>query len=225
MKASLSVFFPVFNGQTAVQSQIAELLEVLPELTSNFELVVIDDGSTDATCEVVHELSTPFPQVHSVVHPARWGQPSAMRTGLLHSSGDIVLMRSEACEVGSSCLPKLWKSLSGHDAVLARAVGQRTASTRGRTAEPSWSLIRRPLLEAWRREANDDHWLNFIHTRARVCELESSARPTAPHWNSLAPHSAARNGAKGQRFAAASAASATKRPNYLGRLKSFALGE
>ena len=231
MKASLSVFFPVFNGQGAVQSQIAELLEVLPELTSNFELVVIDDGSTDATCEVVHELSTPFPQLHSVVHPARWGQPAAMRTGLLHSSGDIILMRSEACEVGSSCLPKLWKSLSGHDAVLARSAGkraagqrtagQRTANGRGRTAEPSWSLIRRPLLDAWRREADDDHWLDFIHTRARVCELEFAARPMAPHWPSLAIHS----GAKGQRYAAASAASTTKRPNYLGRLKSFALGE
>jgi GT2 family glycosyltransferase len=221
LKASLSVFFPVFNGQAAVQSQIAELLEVLPELTSNFELVVIDDGSTDATCEVVHELSTPFPQVHSVVHPARWGQPAAMRTGLLHSSGDIILMRSEACEVGSSCLPKLWKSLSGHDAVLARAAGLRTANGRGRAAEPSWSLIRRPLLDAWRREADDNHWLDFIHTRARVCELEFAARPTAPRWPSLATHS----GAKGQRYAAASAASATKRPNYLGRLKSFALGE
>lgn len=225
MKASLSVFFPVFNGQAAVQSQIAELLEVLPELTSNFELVVIDDGSTDATCEVVHELSTPFPQVHSVVHPARWGQPAAMRTGLSHSSGDIVLMRSEACEVGLSCLPKLWKPLGGHDAVLARAAGQRAASGRGRTAEPSWSLIRRPLLEAWRRDADDHHWLDFIHTRARVCELESAARPLAPHGPSLSNHNAARSGAKGPRFAGASAASTTKRPNYLGRLKTFALGE
>jgi len=86
-------------------------------------------------------------------------------------------------------------------------------------------LVRRPLLDAWRREADDDHWLDFIHTRARVCELEFAARSTALRWPSLANHSAARGGAKGPRFAAASAASTTKRPNYLGRLKSFALGE
>jgi hypothetical protein len=81
------------------------------------------------------------------------------------------------------------------------------------------------LLDAWRREADENHWLDYLHTRARVCELEFAARPKAPHWPTLAPHGAARSGAKGQSFGVSSAASATKRPNYLGRLKSFALGE
>ena len=221
MKSSLSVFFPVFNNQATLATQIADLLEVLPDLTPNFELVVIDDGSSDATCEVVHELSAPFPQVHSVVHPARWGQAAAMRTGLLHSSGEFVLMRSEGCQLSPSCLPKMWQAFDGHDVVLAALGGPSSRRGVRQGSQPSWSLIRRELLDSWRREADDEDWLGYVQSRARVCELEFPPRAPATGWHSRSIEHAGKTAPKGQRFAAASA----KRPNYLGRLKSFALGE
>ncbi|HUY90980.1 MAG TPA: glycosyltransferase family 2 protein [Pirellulales bacterium] len=228
MKSSLSVFFPVFNGQAVIASQIADLLEVLPELTPSFELVVIDDGSTDATCEVVHELSAPFPQVHWVVHPARWGQAAAVRTGLSHSLGEVALMRSERCELSPSCLPKMWGTLGSCDAVLGWPAGERrwgglssAPAARG-ASQPSWSLIRRSLLDAWRQAADGDDWLGFVRERGHVCELEFPSRQALQPAGLAGGGKTARSG---PRFAAASGASGTKRPNYLGRIKAFALGE
>lgn len=227
MKSSLSVFFPVFNGQAAIASQIAELLEILPELTPSFELVVIDDGSTDATSEVVHELSAPFPQVHFVVHPARWGQAAAIRTGLLHSSGELVLLRGEACELSPSCLPKIWQARGRNEAVLGWKAGEKrgrsSAEAAGARRQPSFSLIERALLDAWKQETDDQDWLAFVNSRGRVCELEFSPRPAFQPSGLVATGGKATRST--QRHAAASGASAAKRPNYLGRIKAFALGE
>lgn len=228
MKSSLSVFFPVFNGQAVIASQIAELLEILPELTPSFELVVIDDGSTDATSEVAHEISAPFPQVHFVVHPARWGQAAAMRTGLLHSSGQTVLVRGEPCELSPICLPKMCQALGRYDAVLGWKAGELRGRSSAQDAcarqQPSYSLFERSLLDAWRRDADDDDWLAFASGRGRVCELEFSPRPTFQPSALVAP-GVGRTTRSTQRHAAASGSSGTKRPNYLGRIKTFALGE
>jgi len=63
MKASLSVLLPVHNAQSTVGDAIGRLLEILPELTNRFEIIVIDDGSSDATCEVADDWARHYPQV------------------------------------------------------------------------------------------------------------------------------------------------------------------
>ena len=61
MSESLSVIVPVHNAQNDLAGQVADLLEVLPELTCDFEVLIVDDHSTDSTEEVL------IPAVESVV--------------------------------------------------------------------------------------------------------------------------------------------------------------
>lgn len=49
---TLSVLLPVHNAQATLEADIGQMLDVLPELTHDFHLMILDDGSTDATCEV-----------------------------------------------------------------------------------------------------------------------------------------------------------------------------
>ena len=57
MKPSVTVLLPIHNAQHRLERQVAEILDVLPELTSRFELLIIDDGSTDDSFEVARHLS------------------------------------------------------------------------------------------------------------------------------------------------------------------------
>ena len=92
MKRSLSVFLPVHNGQAGLEANVSGILEVLPELARRFELLIIDDGSTDATAEIAYELSLRYPQVSFVRHPLAFGLPESIQTGLDASSGEVVIV-------------------------------------------------------------------------------------------------------------------------------------
>ena len=57
---SLTVLLPVHNAQDTLSGNIHRVIEILPELTTRFELLVVDDGSTDATCEVARSRLLPL---------------------------------------------------------------------------------------------------------------------------------------------------------------------
>ena len=60
-------------------------------------MLIIDDGSNDATNEVAHELTRLFPQVRLFRHELPLGQEAAIRTGLAHSRGEMVVLR-DGCQ-------------------------------------------------------------------------------------------------------------------------------
>src|SRR3954471_10234555 len=63
LNKSLTVVLPVYNGETRLRKSVHEILELASELTSKFGVLIIDDGSNDATSEVAEELPARCPQV------------------------------------------------------------------------------------------------------------------------------------------------------------------
>ncbi len=63
MNQSLSVLLPVHNAQATLESDVATILDVLPELSRDFDVVIIDDASTDATWEIAEDLACRYPQI------------------------------------------------------------------------------------------------------------------------------------------------------------------
>jgi glycosyltransferase involved in cell wall biosynthesis len=84
---------PVHDVQSSLTETVTEVLEAAADMTDRFELVIIDDGSADATGEVAAELSRHYPQIRTVRHKRHLGQDAAIRTGLAESSGDMVFVR------------------------------------------------------------------------------------------------------------------------------------
>lgn len=229
VKASLSALVPVFNAQATLAPLVIELLDVLADMTPRFDLVVIDNGSTDSTWEVAKELAVSYPQVKSVNQPGHWSRSDVVRTGLALASGEVMLLRAENGRLGPGCVPLLWQAIEINDLVLTRladeaGVGRiptlpRFSGTVREATEPDWQMVRRAALELWRREAEDEDWLTYLLSiDCRRQELTIPARE-------IAAGSRQSRAADAPGGARAGAARTAKRPNYLARLKALALGE
>ncbi len=83
--AALTILMPVFNERATIARAVDAVLEAAP-LDGDFELVIVDDGSTDNTSEVLAD--NPWPaNVNVISHPQNRGKGAAIRTGLERASG------------------------------------------------------------------------------------------------------------------------------------------
>ena len=108
MDKSLSVIMPVKNDSARLQKRIESLLEILPELTSNFEICVIDDGSTDSTHEIAQQLTKTFPQVRFKAHTQTRGILAAVRTAVEFTKANNVIVQSQFDPISPTKLKKEW---------------------------------------------------------------------------------------------------------------------
>jgi dolichol-phosphate mannosyltransferase len=96
VERSLSVLLPVKDAQATLTSTVHEVLDLATDSGSQFELLIIDDGSTDATSEVAHELTRDYPQIRVFHHKESLGHEAAVSTGLRWSRGEMVVVRDES---------------------------------------------------------------------------------------------------------------------------------
>jgi glycosyltransferase involved in cell wall biosynthesis len=87
---SISVFFPCFNEQAAVESLTRKTLSVLQKLTDDFEVIIVNDGSSDDTAAIADRLAKEIPQVRAVHHPRNLGYGFALRSGFKAAAKELV---------------------------------------------------------------------------------------------------------------------------------------
>jgi len=108
LERSLTVLLPVHNAQATLWETIHEILEVLPELTRRFDILIVDDGSTDATGEIAAELSRDYPQIRVVYHGRQAGRDTVIRQALNGMCGEVVLLWDAAGGVPIDGVHHLW---------------------------------------------------------------------------------------------------------------------
>ena len=94
LPARMSVVLPVRDGESEITARVERVLEALSDMTRAIsEVVVVDDGSRDATPEVLDELKSRYPQVRVVRHGRPRGLEAAGQTGLEKATGDLVFIQ------------------------------------------------------------------------------------------------------------------------------------
>jgi glycosyltransferase involved in cell wall biosynthesis len=89
--AQLSWFFPAHNEEANVRELVEEALETLPTLAETFEIIVVNDGSADATGRIADELTAAHSGiVRAVHHPTNLGYGAALRSGFRAARHDHV---------------------------------------------------------------------------------------------------------------------------------------
>ena len=87
---SLTIFFPCFNDAGTIGSLVAGAHVVGRESGRDFEIVVVDDGSSDASGEILRELTSHYPELRVVEHGVNRGYGAALRSGFSAATKDLV---------------------------------------------------------------------------------------------------------------------------------------
>jgi glycosyltransferase involved in cell wall biosynthesis len=89
--ARLSWFFPAHNEEANLEGLVTEALETLPQLAETFEIIAVDDGSSDGTAEVADRLATAHPDtVRAIHHPTNLGYGAALRSGFAAARYELI---------------------------------------------------------------------------------------------------------------------------------------
>jgi hypothetical protein len=119
-------------------------LEVLAELTDEFNVLIVDYGSRDDTREVALDLVREYPQVDFLDRGAGDGLYSAIEAGIYRTTGEIIFIHDPAVPLGLSALHSLWRLRNDEDLVMAQSrftdPSQRSLE---RSARSSIHMIRR----------------------------------------------------------------------------------
>jgi glycosyltransferase involved in cell wall biosynthesis len=91
LAGSLSLVLPAFNEEANIEFVVRRSLTVLPHFTDDFEIIVVDDGSRDATAAIVAHLMAEDSHVRLVSHPRNRGYGAALASGFRASVGNYVM--------------------------------------------------------------------------------------------------------------------------------------
>ncbi len=221
MNPSLSVLLPVHNVQATLHADVQRVLEVLPELTGRFEVLIVDDGSKDATYEVACEFARDYPQVTVIRHAEALGWSATVARHAAKARGDFLMIHSGGT-VQAADITGLWRLRQG---IAAAALAKARAAQSGKSLRidlksaaskesadqdsPAGEISSRGLGVHARAPRSN---LLLVH-RQQLGQLEQSLSSISRGW----PAATSGNRRHGPQ--------PVKSPTFLSRIKSFALGE
>ena len=86
----LSIFFPVYNDWGTIGSMVALAIATAEEITNDYEIILVNDGSGEGTVEVLNFIEKHFPQVRVVHHKKNRGYGGALKTGFAEARKEFV---------------------------------------------------------------------------------------------------------------------------------------
>ncbi|MGB8506901.1 MAG: glycosyltransferase family 2 protein [Pyrinomonadaceae bacterium] len=86
----ISVFFPAYNDAGTITSLVSDALAVLPGLAERYEVIVVNDGSTDETGTLLDEYARTEPRLRVIHHERNRGYGGALRTGFASATQDLI---------------------------------------------------------------------------------------------------------------------------------------
>jgi glycosyltransferase involved in cell wall biosynthesis len=111
MARSISVFFPAYNDGGTIASMVISALLTLRELTDDYEVIVVNDGSADYTPQVLEELARKYEEVRIIHHERNKGYGGALRTGFGSATKELVFYTDGDAQYDARELTVLYRAL------------------------------------------------------------------------------------------------------------------
>jgi dolichol-phosphate mannosyltransferase len=113
----LSVVIPVFNEEDNLEPLLDELFPVLNKVGSGFEIICVDDASTDGSFSVLLELKKKYSELRVVQHTMNCGESAGEATGFFHARGDWIITIDADQQNDPADIPALLEASKNADAV------------------------------------------------------------------------------------------------------------
>jgi glycosyltransferase involved in cell wall biosynthesis len=110
--AGLSVFFPAYNDSGTIASMVVTAVQTARRLTSDFEVIVVNDGSKDRTGSILDELARLYPEVRIVNHEVNRGYGGALRSGFAAAQKDLIFYTDGDAQYDPAELELLWRRMT-----------------------------------------------------------------------------------------------------------------
>ncbi|MGQ9757036.1 MAG: glycosyltransferase family 2 protein [Actinomycetota bacterium] len=114
----VSVVIPVYNEELSISDDLKAAVSALESAPYEWEIIVVDDASTDSTPRILRE----FPQIKVIRHPRNLGGGTARNTGIKAATGEIVVIADGDGTYPLQDIPRLVEEMEGYDMVVGARV-------------------------------------------------------------------------------------------------------
>jgi len=165
-REDISVVVPVFNEEDNIELLYARLKQVLDNLGKNYEIIFIDDGSTDKTPTLLHQIHKRDKKIEVVVFRRNFGQTAAISAGFDYARGEIIVTLDADLQNDPKDIPQLISKIEeGFDVVSG------------------WRVKRKDPFLSRKLPSHISNWLISLFTGVRLhdygCTLKAYRREIA----------------------------------------------
>jgi len=111
----ISVVVPVYNEEENLPLLIPKLVEVLKGLGHSYEMIFVDDGSSDGSRRILREMASRYPSLYILRFKGNCGLSTALLAGMREARGDKIVTLDSDLQNDPADIPKLLEYLNHHD--------------------------------------------------------------------------------------------------------------
>ncbi|MBI9019138.1 MAG: glycosyltransferase family 2 protein [Phycisphaerae bacterium] len=121
---SITAFFPCHNEAGNIEALTAATVKTLEALTDDFEIIIVNDGSTDETAAIANKLSAVDERIEVIHHDKNKGYGSALQSGFAAASKDLIFYTDGDGQFDVSQLREILPLINEYDIITCYRVGR-----------------------------------------------------------------------------------------------------
>ncbi len=183
----LTFVLPVHNVDKLLVARVSALLDLLSELHVAFEVLLIDDGSTDDTLHEANELARRYNQIRVIHRPMRYGRDAAVQLALQQDHAPYVMILGDMARRLTSEIRRLWEAR--HSRIDAAEMVMQ--GPKGAKHDPELEFVRPELVTCGRlillRREFEPHRIAASSDRNGASAVDSQRAHQGPASHHMAP--------------------------------------
>ena len=121
---SISVFLPCYNEQDNVRRTVENAVTVLEKIKADYEIIIVNDGSSDATGSIAEQIAAQNNRVKAVHHPTNRGYGAALQSGFKAATKKFVFFTDGDGQFDISEMPPLMPLMADYDIVTCYRINR-----------------------------------------------------------------------------------------------------